>query len=72
MHRTLGGTAASWAIPDQQAEWCGRKWEYKKEYDGEENTDGPTAKYACLLGAQGWELVCADKDGWLWFKREVR
>lgn len=70
MNRTLGGTATSQAIAEQQAEWHGRKWEYKKEYDGE-RSGGGIAQYANLIGSQGWELVCADKDGWLWFKREA-
>ena len=23
------------------------------------------------LGSEGWELVCSDKDGYLYFKREL-
>jgi len=26
-------------------------------------------EFANAMGAQGWELVCHDPAGWLWFKR---
>ncbi|MBI2371122.1 MAG: hypothetical protein HYV08_12965, partial [Deltaproteobacteria bacterium] len=42
------------------------KWEY---YCAE--ATGFTIHDANVLGERGWEMVCCDGEGFLWFKRPV-
>ena len=50
------------------------KWEYLVVQNEGRRYEIPNSDYTVnqmnRLGAQGWEFVCADDIGWLYFKRK--